>query len=284
VVADRPATTLDQGTIIAARDAARAGPPDMLSPGEAVDLPCASPPDPAALTGILGDRPIDVFCLPAEGRRKRLLTADMDSTIIDREVVDELAAEAGVGEKVAAITARSMAGEIDFATSLRARVAMLRGLDRAALDRVAARLQLTEGARELIATMRAHGAITALVSGGFTFFTERIRAALGFSHDFANRLEDDGTTLTGGIVEPVLDRCAKERILRELAAQNAIPLSATMAIGDGANDLGMLRAAGLGIAFHAKPLVATAARLAIRYGSLRAALFAQGYRLEDLSH
>uniref|UniRef100_A0A8J4H8X8 Phosphoserine phosphatase n=1 Tax=Acidicaldus sp. TaxID=1872105 RepID=A0A8J4H8X8_9PROT len=284
LVAARAATTLDQGTIIAARDAARAGPPDMLSPAEAVDLPCASPPDPAALAGILGDRPIDVFCLPAEGRRKRLLTADMDSTIIDREVVDELAAEAGVGEKVAAITARSMAGEIDFATSLRGRVAMLRGLDRAALDRVAARLQLTEGARELIATMRAHGAITALVSGGFTFFTERIRAAIGFSHDFANRLEDDGTTLTGGVVEPVLDRCAKERILRELAAQNAIPLSATMAIGDGANDLGMLRAAGLGIAFHAKPLVATAARLAIRYGSLRAALFAQGYRLEDLSY
>ncbi len=281
LVADREATTIDPGTLAALRDAARAGPPESLAPGEAVDLPCPAPPAQEALAAALGARPIDVFCLPAAGRRKRLLTADMDSTIITAEVIDELAAEAGIGAEIAAITARSMEGEIDFGEALRARVARLRGTRLAALDRVAARLRCTEGARELIATMRAHGAVTALVSGGFTYFTARIAERLGFAAHFANHLRDDGETLTGTVAEPVLDRDAKARILRELAAAHAIPLAATMAIGDGANDLAMLATAGLGIAFRAKPVVAEAARARITHTSLRAALFAQGYRLAE---
>ncbi len=281
LVARRDATILDPGTLTALRDAARAGPPAILSPGEAADLPCPAPPPPEALAAILGARPIDVFCLPATGRRKRLLTADMDSTIITAEVIDELAAEAGIGAEIAAITARSMEGKIDFGEALRARVARLRGTRLAALDRVAARLCCTEGARELIATMRANGAVTALVSGGFTYFTTRIAECLGFTAHFANHLQDDGETLTGTVAEPVLDRDAKARILRELAAAHAIPLADTMAIGDGANDLAMLKTAGLGIAFRAKPAVAAAAEARITHGTLRVALFAQGYRRDE---
>ncbi len=281
LVADRTRTSLDAATIAAVADAITAGRPDILAPGEAADLPCPAPPSPETLAAILGARPIDAFCLPAEGRRKRLLTADMDSTIITAEVIDELAAEAGIGAEIAAITARSMAGEIDFADALRARVARLGGTRLAALDRVAARLRSTEGARELIATMRAAGAVTALVSGGFSYFTARIAARLGFSAHFANHLQDDGATLTGAVAEPVLDRDAKARILRQLAASHAIPLAATMAIGDGANDLDMLKTAGLGIAFRAKPVVAEAAQARITHGSLRAALFAQGYHLAE---
>jgi phosphoserine phosphatase len=281
LVADREATTLDPGTLAAIRDIAAAGPPEILSPGEAADLPCPAPPAEEALAAALAERPIDVFCLPARGRRKRLLTADMDSTIITAEVIDELAAEAGIGGEIAAITARSMAGEIDFGEALRARVARLSGTRLAALDRVAARLRCTEGARTLIATMRAHGAVTALVSGGFTYFTARIAACLGFTAHFANQLQDDGEALTGAVAEPVLDRDAKARILRELAEKHAIPLAATMAIGDGANDLGMLATAGLGIAFRAKPMVAEAARTRITHTSLRAALFAQGYHVTE---
>ncbi len=281
LVADRAATTLDAATVAEIADAIRAGPAEILSPGEAVDLPCPAPPPPAAIAALLGARPIDVFCLPSTGRRKRLLAADMDSTIITCEVIDELAAEAGICAEIAAITARSMAGEIDFATALRDRVARLHDTRLTALERVADRLRATEGARELIATMRAHGAVTALISGGFTFFTARIAADLGFAAHFANRLHDDGQVLTGTVAEPVLDRNAKERILRELAQRHAIPLAETMAIGDGANDLAMLATAGLGIAFHAKPVVADAARARITHGTLRAALFAQGYRLSE---
>ena len=281
LVADRAATTLDAATIAELADAASAGPAEILSPGEAADLPCPAPVPPAVIAALLGARPIDAFCLPSTGRRKRLLTADMDSTIITAEVIDELAAEAGIGAEIAAITARSMKGEIDFGTALRDRVARLRGTPLAALDRVAARLRPSAGARELIATMRAHGAITALVSGGFTYFTARIAEHLGFSAHFANQLENDGATLTGTVTEPVLDRDAKERILRTLAAQHAIPLAETMAIGDGANDLAMLQTAGLGIAFRAKPVVANAARARITHATLRAALFAQGYRISE---
>jgi len=223
-----------------------------------------------------------VFFLPRAGRRKRLLTADMDSTIIDREVIDELALEAGIGEAVAAITARSMRGEIDFATALRERVAHLRGLAEAALERVATRIRFNPGARELIATMRAHGAVTALVSGGFTDFSARIAEAAGFHHHFANVLRRAGGVLTGEVEEPILDREAKARILAELSARHRIPREATMAIGDGANDLAMLEQAGLGIAYRAKPVVAERAAQRIRHATLRAALFIQGYRAAEI--
>lgn len=268
--------------LLAPLAAALGTPPVVLSAGEAVEFPLPSPPPGGLIEGILGPRPVDVFFLPAAGRRKRLLAADMDSTIIDREVIDELAAEAGIGEVVAAITARSMRGEIDFATALRERIRHLRGLPEAALERVAGRLAFNPGARALVATMRAHGAITALVSGGFTDFSERIARLAGFHHHFANVLRREGGVLSGEVTEPILDRDTKARILADLAARHHIPRAATLAIGDGANDLAMLGEAGLGIAYRAKPVVAERADLRIRHATLRAALFIQGFRAEEI--
>jgi phosphoserine phosphatase len=217
------------------------------------------------------------MCVRDRGRRKAVLVADMDSTIVTSETLDELAAEAGGGERVAAITARSMAGELDFADALRERVALLEGLDVAALERTWRRTAIMPGARELVATMRAHGAVTALVSGGFTWFTSRVAAEVGFDTHRANELLDDGTRLIGRVAEPVLDRDAKRTALHELAATRGVKLSATLAVGDGANDLAMIADAGLGVAYHAKPILAEAAPVRIEHGDLRALLFAQGY-------
>ena len=213
----------------------------------------------------------------AGGRRKGLLVADMDSTIVTGETLDELAAIAGVGEQVAAITRRSMNGEIDFAAALHERVALLRGLELAALERTWAGVRLTPGALVLVATMRAHNATAALVSGGFSFFTGRVAALCGFDVHRANTLVDDGAALTGAVGEPVLDRDAKLAVLQELAAARGLKLGATLAVGDGANDLAMVAAAGMGVAFHAKPVVAAAARFRVDHADLRALLFAQGY-------
>ena len=210
-------------------------------------------------------------------RRKRLLIADMDSTVVTTETLDELAAYAGLREQVAAITKRSMNGEIDFATALRERVAMLRGLKLDALEQTWAATRLMPGSRELVATMRAHGAYTALVSGGFTWFTGRVAAQCGFDTHRANVLLDDGVALTGEVGEPVLDRDAKLATLLELSAQHGVALQDCLAVGDGANDLAMVGAAGLGVAFHAKPVVAAAARVRVEHCGLRALLFMQGY-------
>ena len=207
----------------------------------------------------------------------------MDSTIVIGETLDELADFAGLKEKIAAITARAMNGELDFRAALRERVGMLAGLDLSALEQTWQRMKLMQGARELVGTMRAHGAATALVSGGFTFFTSRVAAACGFHEERANRLLDDGRTLTGKVGEPILDRESKLAELTDLARRNGIGLEDTLAIGDGANDLPMIRAAGLGIAFQAKPVVAAEARFRIVHGDLRAALFAQGYRASEFS-
>ena len=202
----------------------------------------------------------------------------MDSTIVTGETLTiELAAIAGFGEQVAAITRRSMNGEIDFADALRERVALLRGLQIEALERTWDGVRLTGGAKTLIATMRAHNAATALVSGGFTFFTGRVAELCGFDVHRANTLLDDGAALTGQVGEPILDRDAKLAALEELAAARGLKLGATMAVGDGANDLAMLAAAGMGVAFRAKPIVAEAARLRVDHADLRALLFAQGY-------
>ena len=220
--------------------------------------------------------------LPDAPRRARLLVADMDSTIVTGETLDELAAFAGVGKEVAAITDRSMNGLIDFAAALRERVALLRGLELHALERTWEGVRISPGARELLATMRAHGAQTALVSGGFTFFTERVAALLGFGVNRANVLEHDGRVLTGRVAEPVLDRGAKLRTLRELAAAAGLAETDALAVGDGANDLDMIRAAGLGVAFHAKPVVEAAAPVAVRHAGLRALLFLQGYNVDDI--
>ena len=283
LVVDRDATTLSDAIIARVRDAIQGGPPDNLSPGEAADIPCRGAPDPAVIQAALGAAAVDAITTRARGRRKGLLIADMDSTIVTSETLDEIAAFAGLKDKIAAITARSMNGEIDFATALRERVAMLKGLGLDALDKTWAATKLTPGARELVATMKAHNATTALVSGGFTWFTSRVAALVGFDTHRANTLEHDGTALTGTVAEPILDAYAKVMALEELAAARGLKLTATLAVGDGANDLGMLAAAGLGIAFRAKPIVAAQARAQLRHANLRALLFAQGYRLAEFS-
>ncbi len=257
--------------------AAHAGPARVLSPGEAVELDCAQPPDAAALAAALADAPVDPAVLPAEGRRKRLLIADMDSTIVTGETLDELAAFAGVGEQVAAITRRSMNGELDFAQALRQRVALLKGLKLDALDRTWADVRLMPGATTLVRTMRAHGAATALVSGGFTWFTGRVAALCGFDVHRANTLLDDGAALLGRVGEPILDRSAKLATLRELAEASGLRLEECLAVGDGANDLDMIGAAGLGVAYRAKPIVTAEAQARVVHADLRALLFMQGY-------
>jgi phosphoserine phosphatase len=258
-------------------EAVRGSNPVPLSDGEAADIPCLEPPDPIAIQQALENAAVDWIVTRPRGRRKALLVADMDSTMVTSETLDELAAFAGVKAEIAAITRRSMNGEIDFAEALRARVAMLRGLDLDALEQTWKRTELMPGARVLVSTMRAHHALTALVSGGFTFFTERVAAAAGFDVHHANELLDDGRALTGAVADPILDRDAKKATLLRLAEQRGVKLSATLAVGDGANDLAMLAVAGLGVAYHAKPIVAREARARIDHGNLRAVLFAQGY-------
>ena len=268
LVADRNATTLSPAVIERIRRAVGGGTPVILSPGEAADIPCPKAPEQAVIEAALEHAAIDAITTKARGRRKGLLVADMDSTIVTTETLDELAAYAGIQAEIAAITRRSMNGELDFATALRERVGMLKGLHLDALEKTWEKTQLTPGARELVATMRAHNATTALVSGGFTFFTGRV-------------LIDDGAALTGDVGEPILDRFSKLEILEELATERRLKLSATLAVGDGANDLDMLAAAGLGVAYHAKPIVADKAKARIEYGNLRALLFAQGYKASE---
>lgn len=270
---------LSPAVLARVRDAVGGEEPVVLSPGEAADIPCPGPGAPIAEA--LAGLPIDWAILPAANRRKRLLVADMDSTIVTSETLDELAAAAGHGAAVAAITRRSMAGEVDFASALRERVAMLRGLTLDALDRTLARTALMPGAATLVRTMRAHGAYTALVSGGFTWFTGRIATQAGFDTHRANVLLDDGTVLTGHVGEPILDRDAKRTALLELAAACGITVADALAVGDGANDLAMIETAGLGVAYHAKPIVAGAARVRIEHCDLRALLFLQGYRATE---
>jgi phosphoserine phosphatase len=281
LIAARDATSLTPGLIAAVRDAVGGDPPIPLSPGEALDIPLADAPDMAAVRAALGDEPIDAIAQPAAGRRKQLLIADMDSTIVTGETLDELADFAGLKPQIAAITRASMNGELDFAAALRRRVAMLKGLPVTALEQTWERVTLTSGARELVATMRQAGAFAALVSGGFTFFTGRVREIVGFDLDRANTLLHDAAVLTGEVGEPILDRDAKLATLHELVAVRRLDLSATLAVGDGANDLAMLRAAGLGVAFRAKPIVAAEARARVDHADLRALLFAQGYRASE---
>jgi phosphoserine phosphatase len=281
LIANRAASTLTAAVIRCVCEAVGGGETIILSPGEAADIMLDAAPDLNAVRAALDRAAIDAVTTPAEGRRKRLLIADMDSTIVTGETLDELADFAGIKDRIAAITARAMNGELDFKSALRQRVAMLRGLPVDALERTWQRVRLTPGARELVATMRAQGALTVLVSGGFSFFTSRVAASCGFDEYRANTLLDDGTVLTGRVAEPILDRDTKLATLTGLAAAREVPLSATLAVGDGANDLDMLRAAGLGVAFRAKPTVAAAARARVDHANLRALLFVQGYRAEE---
>jgi phosphoserine phosphatase len=282
LVANRAATSLTQAIIGRVCDAVTGSEPVILSPGEAADIPLAAVPAMDAVRAALDGSAIDAIATPTDGRRKRLLIADMDSTIVTGETLDELADFASLKDRIAAITARAMNGELDFKTALRERVAMLKGLPLDALERTWQRVRLTPGARELVATMRAHGAYTAMVSGGFSFFTGRVAALCGFDLHRSNTLLDDGTTLTGQVAEPILDRDTKLATLTGLATERGLELSATLAVGDGANDLDMLRAAGLGVAFRAKPIVAAEARARVDHADLRALLFAQGYRAADI--
>jgi phosphoserine phosphatase len=275
---------LDDSMVATAIEAMRAagaavGTPHWLAQEEAAELAFAgaAPTMRSAVERVLEGWPIDVAVLPADNRRKRLLIADMDSTIVENETLDELAEQAGVGELVAAITARSMRGEINFSAALRERVAMLAGLEEAALERTAARLRLMPGAEALVATMRRAGAVTALVSGGFRFFTSLVRARVGFDLDESNELVLRDGTLTGAVVEPILNRDGKHAALARIAAARGLALADCLAVGDGANDLGMIGAAGLGVAFHAKPIVAAAAAVRIEHADLTALLYLQGY-------
>lgn len=220
----------------------------------------------------------DFALLPARNRRKRLLVSDMDSTIIQQECLDELAAYAGLKDEIAAITARAMAGELDFEGALTERVGKLRGLNLSALQQCYdERITLMPGGRTLTATMAANGAFCLLVSGGFTFFTDRVAKSAGFQADRGNVLIDDGTTLTGEVARPILGREAKLDALDDAAFANGLNRQDTLAMGDGANDLAMIEAAGLGLAVHAKPIVAEAADAAISLTDLTTALYFQGF-------
>jgi phosphoserine phosphatase len=266
--------------------------PAWLDPGIAADIPFAGSQEHKEANGkrALADRVraalavgADVVLQPVSGRRKRLFLTDMDSTMIGQECIDELADYAGVKPQVAAITERAMRGEIEFAPALRERVALLKGLPASTIDEVIAkRIRLTPGARTLVATLRKNGVYTCLVTGGFTLFTQRIAALIGFHENHANTLVvDAGGRLTGEVAEPIFGRDAKLATLNELTRRLAIAPEATLVAGDGANDIAMIQAAGLGVAYHAKPNVAKAAAARIDHGDLTALLYAQGYRREE---
>ncbi len=276
------------GVPLGERDVARAravvegGEPVVLWPGQAVDIPCAKPPSLDRVRAALDGAPVDALAVTGQGRRKAVLIADMDSTIVQGETLDELARRAGTGDLVAAITRRSMNGEIDFAEALVERVATLRQLKLSALEETWMETRLTPGARALVGTMRRNGALCVLVSGGFTYFTERVAASCGFDDHRANVLLDDGTALTGEVARPILDGDAKRQALEAFALQRGASPSAALAVGDGANDLAMLQAAGLGIAFRPRPALAAAVANRIEHADLRALLFAQGYTKADI--
>jgi len=256
----------------------------VLAPGIAVEI-YPKPDDPARILAraraAIGQAPVDANLVQSEGRRKRLLVADMESTLIENEMLDDMAELLGIGAHVAAITRRAMNGELDFRAALTERVGLLAGKPADLLERAARGIREMPGAKILAATMRANGARTAIVSGGFTYFTARVRERLGFEQDFANRLELAGDRLAGTVAEPILGREAKRATLEKLAAEIGAPLQATLCVGDGANDLAMLDAAGMGVAFRAKPAVAAQARVNIRHGDLTALLYLQGYARDE---
>ena len=274
----RPA--LDTGTVQAALEMLRSGgatvgTADWLAADVACEIPFDGPATPLVMTGV------DVVLLPAAGRRKKLLVADMESTMIENEMLDELADFLGLRRKISAITARAMNGEIEFERALEQRVRLLKGLPVDKLDEAANRIRYVPGGATLVATMKRHGAFCALVSGGFSCFTAIVRARLGFDFDVANRLAHDGKTLAGAVTPPILGKDAKLATLSRLAADRALSPAETLAVGDGANDVPMLEAAGLGVAYHAKPAVAAQVPAHIDHGDLTALLYLQGYRRSE---
>ena len=257
------------------------GPTDWLASGLACDIPFKAPglgDLEAGLAAQLGRHPLDFAVQPAAGRRKALFLADLESTIIGQEMLDELAEALGLRDEISRITSRAMAGELDFAEALSARVGLLAGLPTSALDEAARRMTLNPGAKTLVQTLREAGVTTALVTGGFSQFAEPIAAACGFDEIAANRLEVANGRLTGTVAEPLLDRDGKLATLERLAAQRGVGSEAACAVGDGANDAAMLAAAGLGVAYRGKPAARAAARVSIDHGDLTALLYLQGYR------
>ncbi|MEO1454146.1 MAG: phosphoserine phosphatase SerB [Pseudomonadota bacterium] len=270
---------LDRALVDSLRNAWGGGDTQWLSPDEAAEFSVEVVPGNQwdVWTDLQG-MGVDMAVQPSARRKKQLLLADMDSTIINQECIDELATEAGVGARVAEITARAMNGELDFEGALTERVGMLKGLKTTVIDTVLAnRITLASGAETLLRTLKANGVYTALVSGGFTAFTSRIAERLGFDENRANMLEAAEGHLTGHVIPPILGRAAKVTALEELTAKLGITEADVMAVGDGANDLGMLTRAGAGVALHAKPVVAAEVDLRINHGDLTALLYLQGY-------
>lgn len=274
---------LDRNLVENLRNAWGGGDAVWLSPDEAAEFAIAELPN--NLSTVWDDLQAlrtDLVVQPAGGRRKDMLLADMDSTMIQQECIDQLAAAAGVGDQVAGITALAMNGSLDFEAALRERVALLKDSETSLIDTVyKASITLMPGARTLVSTMKASGAYTALVSGGFTDFSERVAGVLGFDEHRANILLSAGGRLTGKVAEPILGRDAKVKSLQEISARQGIAIDQVMAVGDGANDLGMLQLAGAGVALHAKPVVAADCDMRINFGDLTALLYLQGYSHDD---
>lgn len=257
---------------------------DWLSPDEAVDIAFDGvhrKDAEAAVRHAFISLPIDVIAQSALRRKKKLIIADMDSTIVEGETLDELAEFAGLKDQIAALTKRAMNGEISFREALRTRVAMLEGLSESFLAETMKGVRLNPGARELIATMRNNGAFTALISGGFSFFTDRIREQVGFHMSLGNKLEIIDGQLTGQVIPPVVDKDTKLEMLIDMAAQQELGMTDTFAIGDGANDVPMLKAAGMGVAYHGHPVAREQARARLDHTDLIGALFIQGYRRDE---
>lgn len=283
MMSDPACAGLEPVAVQALRDAWGGGDIRWLKGGVAAEFPlAAAPPNQWTVWADLQTLGIDLAVQAAEGRRKRLLLADMDSTMIRQECIDELAEVAGVGDRVRQITARAMNGELDFEGALRERVGLLTGLPETVIAEVLAkRITHMPGGRTLVATMKAHGARAALVSGGFTAFTEAVADALGFDENRANRLEIAEGKLTGRVLDPILGRAAKVAALEDISARLGITEADVIAVGDGANDLGMLKRAGAGVALHAKPSVAAECDLRVNHCDLTALLYLQGYAQAD---
>lgn len=283
LIASPTARNLEPALVENLRNAWGGGDAEWLAPDEAAEFSLDALPDNQwDVWEDLQKMGVDLIALPAEGRKKKMLLADMDSTMIQQECIDELADEAGVGERVKDITARAMNGELDFEGALTERVGLLKGLPESVIgDVLANRITLMPGGKALLSTMKANDAYAALVSGGFTAFTAHVAATLGFDENRANTLNVEAGALTGTVGMPILGREAKVQALKEITARLGLSHDDVMAVGDGANDLGMLGLAGAGVALHAKPSVAAECDIRINHGDLTALLYIQGYAQSD---
>ena len=275
---------IKKATDILNKAGAVTGDADWLSDAEACDIPFQGfAPETVELLveDAFKSEPLDLCAQVASGRRKRLLIADMDSTIVTSETLDELAEYAGLKEQISAITTHAMNGEILFRDAFNMRVSMLRDLDVTYLEKTLAQIEITAGAETLIATMKSNGAYTALASGGFRYFTSRVGKQLGFDFNIGNEIGIKNGKLTGTVLGEIVTKAKKKEVLEGLVVRQGITLSETIAVGDGANDLPMLKAAGMGVAYHAKPVVVAEARTRVNHADLTALLYFQGYRRQD---